>query len=351
MSLQAALEVHRDEFRLRADVSVAPGEVVAVLGPNGAGKSTTVRCLAGLEPLDAGSIVLDGATLDDPAGDVLVAPEARPIGVVFQQYLLFEHLTALDNVAFGLCARGTKKRAARRRAGEWLERLGVAEVSGRRPATLSGGQAQRVALARALVTDPRLLLLDEPLAAIDAGNRNEIRRELRRHLASFDGMRLLITHDPMDAYALADRLMVIEEGAVVQTGTVADVTAHPRSHYVAELVGVNLVPGVAEGTTLTTVDGQHVVTADPGITGPAFAAFRPQAVALLRQPPDGSPRNTWPGTVADIDLRGDGVRVVLDGPLPVVAAITHAALHALDLRPGDPVWATVKATEITAYPT
>ena len=203
---------HVGTFRLDVELTTKSGETVAVLGPNGSGKTTLFRCLAGLLPIDGGRIELDGEPLDDPAHDVFVRPERRPVAVVFQDYLLFPNLTALENVAFGLRARGVAKAEARARATAWLERVGLADHAHHRPRALSGGQAQRVALARALATEPRLLLLDEPLAALDAGTRGDVRRDLRRHLATFDGVRLLVTHDPVDAYALADRVVILEAG-------------------------------------------------------------------------------------------------------------------------------------------
>src|SRR6185295_273722 len=209
-------------------------------------------CLAGLLPIDAGRIDLDGECLDDPAGKVFVPPERRPVAVVFQSYLLFNNLTALENVAFGLRARGVAKGAARARAAEWLERVGLSDHAGHRPQALSGGQAQRVALARALATEPRLLLLDEPLAALDAGTRGDVRRDLRRHLSSFDGVRLLVTHDPVDAYTLAERVVVLEAGHIVQAGTLTEISAQPRSRYIADLVGVNLIKGTGRDGTITT---------------------------------------------------------------------------------------------------
>jgi molybdate transport system ATP-binding protein len=349
MTLDARIVRSLGQFRLDVGIDAAPGEVVALLGPNGAGKTTVFRSLAGLLPIDGGRIELDGVVLDDPRTDVFVPPERRPVAVVFQDYLLFPNLTALENVAFGLRARGVAKAQARVRAAAWLERVGLADHAGHRPRALSGGEAQRVALARALATEPRLLLLDEPLAALDAGTRGDVRRDLRRHLATFDGIRLLVTHDPVDAYALADRIVILEGGRVVQTGTLADVTARPRSRYIADLVGVNLLTGTGQEGTLTTTSGGRLVPADP-VEGATLAIIQPHAVALYHTPPDGSPRNVWAATVADIDRRADRVRIRLDGTIPLVAEITPAALEALALRPGDPIWASVKATEITTYP-
>jgi molybdate transport system ATP-binding protein len=348
--LEAEIQVRLGALSIDVALTVEPGEVVAVLGPNGAGKSTVLRAVAGLEPIDSGRITVGGEVLDDPDAGVFVPPERRPIGVVFQDYLLFPNLTARDNIAFGLQAQGTARSQAREVAMEWLRRVGLAEHAHHRPRALSGGQSQQVALARALATDPRVLLLDEPLAALDAGTRGEVRRELRRHLAAFEGMRLLVTHDPVDAFALADRVVVLEAGRVVQAGTLAAVTAHPRSRYVADLVGINLIPGRLEHHVLTTDTGGAVVTAGESDDGPAFAAIRPHAVAVYREPPAGSPRNAWPVVVADVDARPDRVRVALAGPVPLVAEITPDALAALDLRPGDEVWATVKASEVTTYP-
>ncbi len=349
MTLDAQIVRTVGTFRLDVDLTIKGGETVAVLGPNGSGKSTLFRCLAGLLPIDGGRVELDGVALDDPACDVFVRPERRPVAVVFQDYLLFPNLTALENVAFGLRARGIGKHEARDLAAGWLERVGLADHIAHRPRALSGGQAQRVALARALATEPRLLLLDEPLAALDAGTRSDVRRDLRRHLATVAGVRILVTHDPVDAYALADRVVILEGGRVVQTGTFDDVIAHPRSRYVADLVGINLLTGVAASGTITLGTGGTVVAADH-VDGPTYAVIQPHSVALYASPPDGSPRNVWPATVADIDRQADRVRVRLAGPVPLVAEVTPAGLDALGLQPGDQTWATVKATEITTYP-
>lgn len=345
MSLVADVGVQRGALLLRMSLRVEPGETVAVLGPNGAGKSTLLRCLAGLLPLDEGTIAVDGMVLDDLSNDVLVPPERRPIGVVFQDHLLFPHLTARDNVAFGLRARGVRRVEARTAADGWLDRLGLAACSSARPSELSGGQAQRVALARALATEPRVLLLDEPLAALDASTRVAVRSELRRHLASFDGMRLLVTHDPVDAYALADRVIVLEAGQVVQEGTLSSLAATPRSRFVADLVGVNLVEGVVSDGVLVASSGARVVIADAA-DGPALAVIRPHSVVVSRRVEEGSARNRWAATIAGIDQRGDRARLVLEGELPLVAEITVEALEQLGLRPGDEVHAAVKATDI-----
>jgi molybdate transport system ATP-binding protein len=350
MSLAATLHVDRGGFQLGVDLDVATGEVVALLGPNGAGKTTALRALAGLVPLRAGCVTVDAQPLDDPVRGLRIPIERRPIGVVFQDYLLFPHLTALENVAFGLRSRGMDKRRARAAARRWLDRVGLADYCGAKPRALSGGQAQRVALARALAVQPRLLLLDEPLAALDARTRLEVRADLRRHLAAFDGSTLVVTHDPLDAMVLADRLVVLEHGRLVQTGTPAQVARHPRTDYVARLVGLNLYRGRAEGDhTVRLPDGGVLTVAEPA-HGDVYVVFPPSAVALYRHPPDGSPRNTWPARVTDIEQHGDTVRVHVDGTIPALVDVTAAAIAELQLLPGAEVWAALKATETHAYP-
>ena len=349
--LHAAIDVRFDDLHLDIDIAVDDGEVVALLGPNGAGKTTALRAIAGLRPLDAGRIEVDGTVLDDPETGTFVPTAERPIGFVFQDYLLFPRLTALDNIAFGLRARGHTKAAARADAHGWLDRFGLTDNAHAKPRALSGGQAQRVALARALATEPRLLLLDEPLAALDASTRLRVRTELRRHLASFDGARLLVTHDPLDAVVLADRLVIVEQGHVTQTGTPADVTARPASRYIAQLVGINLLFGTATSDRTVRLDtGAELIVADP-LPAPAVAvAIRPQAIALHTHRPDGSPRNTWEATVSDLEADRDRVRVTLAGPVHATAEITPTAVAELDLVPGTAVWATAKAVDLTAYP-
>ena len=340
---------HGDAFRLDIELSIAAGEVVALLGPNGAGKTTALRALAGLVPLHAGHISINGRVLDAPDRRLWTPTERRPIGVVFQDYLLFPHLTALDNVAFGPRSHGVPRTAARATAAAWLARVGLADLARRKPRHLSGGQAQRVALARALAVDPAVLLLDEPLAALDARTRLDTRAELQRHLTEHPGATLLVTHDPIDALVLADRLVIVEHGRVVQEGDAATITARPRTDYVARLVGLNLYRGKAHDHTVTIGDGFTLAVADV-LDGDVFVAFAPTAVALHPHRPDGSPRNTWPAEITGIQRHGDNLRVQLTGPIVAAADITPAAAAYLHLAPGQRVWAAVKATETRAYP-
>ncbi|MEU3453484.1 ABC transporter ATP-binding protein [Micromonospora sp. NPDC006766] len=346
--LDAHLVADRGAFHLDVRLRIAAGEVVALLGPNGAGKTTALRALAGLHPLRAGHLTLDSMDLDRPDRRTWIPPERRAVGVVFQDYLLFPHLTALDNVAFGPRRRGADRRTARARAQAWLDRVGLGGQARHKPRQLSGGQAQRVALARALAVEPTLLLLDEPLAALDARTRLDTRAELQRHLDDHPGATLLVTHDPLDALVLADRLIIVEHGRLVQEGDAATVTARPRTDYVARLVGLNLHRGRADGHTITV--GGLTLTAADRVHGDAFVAFPPAAVALHPARPDGSPRNVWPATVAGVQRHGDNLRVQLAGPVAVAADVTPTAAAQLRLRPGQTVWAAVKAAETRAYP-
>jgi molybdate transport system ATP-binding protein len=349
VSLDARLVVRRPGFTLDIALTAADGEVVALLGPNGAGKTTALRALAGLIALDDGHITLDERRLDDPATRAFTPPEHRRIGVVFQDYLLFPHLSALENVAFGPRCRRVPRAEARRRAAEWLDRVGLAGHARNRPRQLSGGQAQRVALARALATDPRLLLLDEPLAALDARTRLDTRADLRGRLRAHEGATVLVTHDPVDAMMLADRLVIVEDGAVVQTGDAAEITSRPRTDYVARLVGLNLYRGWSDGHSVR-ISADFALTSATARQGTVFVAFAPSAVALFATRPEGSPRNTWPAVVETVSRHGDNLRIELRGPVAVAADVTPAAAVQLDLAPGREVWAAVKATETTSYP-
>jgi molybdate transport system ATP-binding protein len=345
--LKADIQLRLGALDLDAALEAAPGEVVALLGPNGAGKTTFLRGVAGLVRVDRAKVVLDGVVLEDTATGVRAPTERRPIGIVFQQHLLFPHLSVLENVAFGLHAR--HRPDARAAAMAWLERVGLGAYADARPAALSGGEAQRVALARALAIDPRLLLLDEPLSALDATTRVEVRRELRRHLASFNGARLLVTHDPLEAAALADRLVILEGGRVVQSGPVVEVTRRPRTRFVADLVGVNLLRGRADGGIVALEGGQQLTALDAG-QGDVFAVIHPRSVAIHRTHPEGTPRNVWSGTVRSVDLLGERARVAIGGSLPIVAEVTASAVRDLDLRERAEVWVSVKAAEVGVYP-
>jgi molybdate transport system ATP-binding protein len=349
VSLEANVRLTQGALDLEIDLSVGEAEVVALLGPNGAGKTTLLRAVAGLVPLHAGHVKLDGRVLEDTATGKYVPTERRSIGVVFQDYLLFPHLSVLENVAFGMRSRGMGSRESAAKAAQWLDRVGLSAYVRDKPDALSGGQRQRVALARALAPEPRLLLLDEPLAALDVTTRAEVRRDLKRHLTSFPGLRLVVTHDPLEAAMLADRLVVMENGRLVQTGTPSEVTEHPRSQYVADLVGVNLLRGLADHGSVRMPDGS-VIAAAAAEAGEVFAVIHPRAVALHLRRPEGSPRNAWPGRVSGVELSGGRVRVRVGGDIPLVAEVTPAAISDMKLKEGGEVWLSFKSTDVGVYP-
>jgi len=344
--------VERGAFRLDVEFTAGPGEVLGLLGPNGAGKTTLLRALSGLTPLTTGRIELNDKRLDDVASGEFVAAEHRPVGMVFQSYRLFPHLSVRENIAFAPRSRGRGRRASRQVADSWVDRLGLGELASRRPVQLSGGQAQRVALARALAADPALLLLDEPLAALDARTRLEVRAELRSHLAEFPGPTLLITHDPLEAMVMTDRLLVIEDGRIVQRGTPTEVARRPATQYIARLVGLNLYAGTRDGA-IVGLDGGGTMTptAQPQSQGArVLVAIRPTAIALHTTKPDhASPRNVWAGTVAGMELLTDRVRIEVTGAPSALVDITPGAVHELNLAAGTGVWLSAKATDIDIY--
>jgi molybdate transport system ATP-binding protein len=365
-TLLADLELERPGFVLSVRLRISPGEVVAVLGPNGAGKSTVLGLLAGLLRPDRGYVELNGRVLTDTVAGRHVPPHGRGIGLLAQEPLLFPHLTVRSNVAFGPRCIGSRRRAAHAAAEHWLSEVDAVALADRHPAQLSGGQAQRIALARALAVQPQLLLLDEPLAALDVDAAPALRGLLRRVLRDGSGRRgaLLVTHDPLDALTLADRVLVLGEGAVVEQGPTRQVLGTPRSAFAARIAGLDLVSGVACAQGLRTTDGTvlagtvpagHPVDVAEG--EPVVAVFTPAAVAVHRIRPHGSPRNAFPVRVVGLEPRGDLVRLraaAMEGGPPwvdgLVADVTPAAVADLGLEPGMPAWFAVKAAEIAIHP-
>ena len=349
MSFELSCLVSERDVDLALDV--AAGETLAVLGPNGSGKSTALAVTAGLVTPDAGRVVLDGRVLTDVGPGrpgVRVAPHARRTALLGQEPLLFPHLDALENVAFGPRSAGMPRATARRDAQRWLDEAGVGELAARRPAQLSGGQAQRVAVARALAAEPALLLLDEPLAALDVAVLPALRQTLRRVLA--DRTAIVVTHDPLDALLLADRVVVLTGGRVVEQGTSAEVLSRPRSPFAARLAGLNLVTGTWRDGCVESAEGLRVhglVEGDPPASGAgAIATFRPAAVAVYREPVEGSPRNAFDVTITEIEPLADLIRVHA-GPLH--ADVTVQAAAELNLEAGLVVTFSVKATEVAVY--
>ncbi len=342
----------RPSWSLDADVTgfneltlhAEPGTTIAVVGENGAGKTTLLRALLGLT--DRAHATLHLGNTDVTA----LPPHKRGVAWVPQDGALFPHLTALTNTAYGLRAQGTPRAEARTTAQTWLDRLGVGHLAHRKPAQLSGGQAQRVALARALAAQPRLLLLDEPLAALDQTTRAHVRHTLRTHLTDFSGVCLIVTHDPVEAVSLADRVLVLHNGRTLQDAPPTEVTRHPRSPWVARMLGRNAWPGQATTDGLALADGTRIVTAEQLAPGArALAIIAPESVSLHRTRPDGSPRNIWPGTVREITSSGSRLRVLIasDRTPDLIAEITPHAAAELRLAEGATVWSSVKATEVT----
>ena len=353
--LEVDVLVRRDHFEVEARFDAAPGETVALVGPNGSGKSTLVAAIAGLLPPNRGAIRAGEIELDSDAAHV--APEERPIGVVFQDLLLFPNMSAIENAAFPLRARGMNKVEARAKATELLDRLGLGERADAPPSELSGGESQRVALARALIAEPAILLLDEPLSALDVGARQHFRELLTTELKRFGGVRLIVTHDPIEASMLADRIVILEAGRITQIGTPEEIRNEPRSSYAADLVGVNLFRGhlapLDEGTgVLTTHDGGEIVVRWPEgeVVGDVSAALRPTHVTLSRAKPQGSARNSFQGEVTSIAVESDRARVRVASRPPLVAEVTLGSIGRLELEPGDQIWATFKAVEVQVYP-
>jgi molybdate transport system ATP-binding protein len=235
-ALTIDVAIPRREFTVAVHLEAQAGRTVALVGPNGAGKSTVIAAIAGVTDPSDGWVRLDDEVLVDVSAGTFVPIERRRLGLVFQDGVLFPHLTVLENAAFGIRARGVPRVAARQKAAEWLERLGVAALARTHPAALSGGQRQRVALARALAVEPRALLLDEPLASLDVHSRDEIRAVLAEHLGAFTGVTVLVTHSATDVAALADDVVVLEEGSVTQRGTVAELQSSPATPWIRRLV-------------------------------------------------------------------------------------------------------------------
>ncbi|MGA4997542.1 ABC transporter permease [Streptomyces arboris] len=331
----------------RLTLDAAPGTTLAVVGPNGAGKTTLLRALLGLTPRAHAQLHLGDSDV------TALPPHRRGVAWVPQDGALFPHLSALTNTAYGLRTHGVPRAEARREAQSWLDRLGVGHLAHRKPGQLSGGQAQRVALARALAARPRLLLLDEPLAALDQTTRAHVRHTLRRHLAEFGGVCLIVTHDPVEAVSLADRVLVLDDGRVLQDEPPAEVTRHPRSPWVARMLGRNAWPGTATADGLDLAGGGHLVVAEPLAPGTeALAVIAPEAVSVHREKPTGSPRNVWPGTVREITSGGSRLRLLItsDRAPDLVAEITPQAAAELRIADGTEVWTGVKATEVTVVP-
>ncbi|HZO34522.1 MAG TPA: ABC transporter ATP-binding protein [Gaiellaceae bacterium] len=328
---QVAVPLRSFELELTLDVD----RTVALVGPSGAGKSTLLRAIAGLVRPARGRIVVDGHVWFDAGRGIQVPPDRRQVGLVFQDYALFPHLTVRENVEF----------ARRHRADEYLERLGIRALEHARPGELSGGERQRVALARALARDPRVLLLDEPVSALDAHTKAAVRAEIHDVLAGLELPAVLVSHDFEDAAALAERVSVIVDGRLRQSGTPADLVARPADPFVASFTGANLLAGRAEAsrngsTRVILDDGTPVTTADPA-HGDVVLAVYPWDVTVGTAAPHDSAMNVIGGPIRSIAELGNRVRVALG---PITAEITSESLARLGLVPGQTAYASFKAT-------
>ncbi|WP_270886790.1 sulfate/molybdate ABC transporter ATP-binding protein [Pedococcus sp. 5OH_020] len=348
MSLHAAIRLPDRDLDLVLDV--ASGRTLAVLGPNGAGKSSSLSAVAGLLRPESGEIRLDDRVVFSDSGSgrsQWVPPHDRGVALLAQEARLFPHLSVCDNVAFGPRSTGMRRGQSREAARRWLAEVDGVDLGRRRPSALSGGQAQRVALARALAAQPRLLLLDEPLSALDVDAAPALRQLLRRVLR--DRTTVLVTHDILDAVLLADDVAVVEGGRVIEQGPTSQVLTRPTSAFAARIAGLNLVRGVARGTSVVTVTGLRVegLTDEPLQEGQeAVAVFTPSAVSVFRRPPEGSPRNVIAAQVTELEPHGHQVRV----RTPHLSAdVTPAAVAELGLAPGTPVVLSVKASEVAVY--
>ncbi|MFO7533853.1 MAG: ABC transporter ATP-binding protein [Candidatus Limnocylindrales bacterium] len=350
---------HRGGPTIRAafEVDLDAGEVLALFGPSGSGKTTVLRCVAGLERPQAGTIVSDGQTWFHAGRGSSFPPQARRVGYVPQGYALFPHLSVRDNLAYGI--RGVGRAERERRVDGLLASLGITHLAERRPSRLSGGERQRVAVGRALASDPMLLLLDEPLAALDEATKGEVRTALAETVRGAGTAALLVSHDPTDVLALADRVAVLVDGAIRQIGPADEVFLRPVDEVVARLVGANVL---GFGIIATSADGivevdlrGHRLTAVGGLSRGTrvLVSVRPEEVTLLEAPLSAahlSARNVLPSTVARLDPRGTLVLVTLDPGFPLRALITRQAVAELELAPGVLVGAAIKAPSIHLAP-
>ncbi|PRB07441.1 hypothetical protein CQ047_13745 [Microbacterium sp. MYb72] len=347
MTLDVDITARAGAFRVAAAFAVAPGEALALLGPNGAGKSTLLAAIAGHAPHAEGTIALNGSPIA-----ASTPPERRRIGLLGQRALLFPHLTALENVAFGPRAQGVAAPEARRRALVHLDEVGLHDVAGRRPAELSGGQQQRVALARALAADPLALLLDEPFASLDAETGTQARRLVTQLRDRLGIPIVIVTHDPLDAVMLASRTVVIDDGRVVQHGPTAEVLGHPRSRFAAAIAGVNLVAGSgATGNALQAESGLRLIGhGDALAVGEAGSAvFAPSSVRISADagtaPPPGE--NSWHGTVAVMEAVAGGVRLFTAEHPELAVDCPSGTAAALGIRPGAALAFRVDAADVS----
>lgn len=355
MALHAQFSLRRSDFLLDAGIEVADGETLALLGPNGAGKSTMLHAIAGLLSPELGQVSVNDTVLARSLPGqphIALAAHRRKIGLLGQDPLLFPHLSALENVAFGARSQGVDAASARRRARDWLNAVGLAEFEHRRPAALSGGQQQRVAIARALAAEPEVLLLDEPMAALDVETAPLVRTLLRERLTAGSVTTVLVTHDVVDALVLADRVAILDAGRIVDIGPTARVLAQPVNRFAAALVGVNLLSGVAQGGGVSLANGRLLraeLTAE--LVGTAVSVtFAPSAVRIepVTAGEHSNRTNAWPATVTALEPGVGGIRLVLDAG-EIVAQVEPSAVIAAGIELGSRVLASIPHDAISIY--
>jgi molybdate transport system ATP-binding protein len=354
--LVADLAERRGSFELAVTLTAPAGATTVLVGESGAGKTSILRLLAGLDHPERGSLTLDGQVYVDTSAGVHRPAWDRDVGYVAQDFSLFPHLTVFDNVAFGLRAAGVAHTDVATRVAEALGRTGVSDLSDRLPGELSGGQQQRAAVARAVVLRPRLLLLDEPLSALDVQTRRQLRGELRALLRELPCVTIYVTHSPLEALLFGDQIVVVENGRVTQAGSREELLRRPRSRYVAELIGTNLFVGrwampIGERPVVRTSEGALEVGSAPR-EGAVFATVSPREITLSLTPPAGSAQNVFAGPVLEVAPEppaGERVRVVVGTEPLIVAEVTETAVESLGLREGMLVHAAFKATGVQTY--
>ena len=337
------------DFDLDVDFQVAPGETLVVVGASGAGKSSVLNCVAGLHTPVSGRIALGERVVFDAEARVNVRAEDRRLGYVFQNYALFPHLTVFDNIAYGLRAQGVHRDGIQSRVDALLERLHITNLCYARPGFLSGGEQQRVALARALALEPSLLLLDEPVGALDSTSRKHVRRELQHLLRQIGVTAILVTHDYEDALVLGHRIMVMDQGRITHEGTHEELLRHPRSQFVADLTGVNYFEGIARDGAEPLREiavGAHSLHGLSDIVGEVSVSFFPADVTVSTDAPHSSACNVFSGLISEVVNMGGRLRVAVASPLPVVAEMTMSSFASLGLAEGMEVYVSFKATAV-----
>jgi len=335
------------EFFLK-DVSleIDDGDYFMVLGPTGAGKTILLETIAGIYRPDTGRIFLNGREI------TVLPPRDRHIGMVYQDYMLFPHLTVEENITFGLKSRKVSKEKARNKAGDLAELLGISQLRHRHPGTLSGGEQQRVAIARALIVEPEVLLLDEPLSALDSETKVKLREELRR-LHSLTHITIVhVTHSFDEAFLLGNQMAIMNKGNIMQVGEPVEVFSRPNSKFVAEFLGIrNLYRGeaaVENGLSIIGVNNTRIVSVVPK-TGRVYASIRPENILVSLKPIESSARNSFTGTIKEIRDQGTIIKITVDVGIPVIAAITRRSFNDMELRKRMKVHLTFKASDVHVF--